>query len=314
MNLTIFLNKIRNRIEIKRTFKSAAFVLQNGKYFVQGNCFSYINEASRHKGFIIKIKSNKKHNYLMKDGFFNITPYKYLFMDSKTVFSFIRGEERYYLIKKNVGELLPKLPYKTMEAFFIDDKKLLVSNVIKGVQYDDEDHLWRFINHYLNSINPDFVENKKMKMSNAVNDVLFYPQHGDCHSKNVFWDDKENPTLIDLDDVNSYPVFYDIFYYVIASKHEEAFLFFKSIKFGESLKKFGDKNSLFVNKDVVDFYVGAYAYFWINQMKKNMTFHEIGFYLQWFEKADLSSYPITSKALAQYKENLKKLGIKHGTN
>lgn len=304
------IEKIKIYLERKNAFKKASFVLQNGKYKIIGNSFYLIDNGDTRCKRYIRIKSKGKHSQCIKEGRYLITPYKLLFMNEEIVFSFVRGDQRFSDIKDNFNLYSARLPYKTMDCSFDDNEKLIVSNHVNGVQNNDENHMWRFIDYYFASIQQKYIEMKSLKMSSEQKNIFYYPQHGDCHSKNIFW--KENtPTLIDIDDVDSYPLFYDVFYYVIASKHEDAFIFFRTKEFVTRLNKFCLTNK-FKNDDIdiVDFYLGAYAYFWINKMKKKMKFHEIYFYLKWFLKGDLSSYPIVSLAIEEYTNNLKKMRIK----
>lgn len=304
------INKIKNRLEIKRAFKVASFVLDNGKYLIKGKTFTLLSNNQKEKGFAVKVKSNRKFETKINKGIVNITPYKILLMNDSVVFSFIRTKERYYNIKNNAINLINKLPYKTMDADFFDEDCLVVSNVIKGIQVDDEEHLWKFIYHYFDSIKLDYIESNEMDMNKNIAVVLFYPQHGDCHPWNIFWNEDE-PVLIDLDDIDSYPLFYDIFYYIIAAKHEDAFSFFRASSFRSIFERFCVTNKLNNEEDNIDYYLSAYIYYWVNKMTLKMNFHEINFYMQWFINTDLSSFPLVEKAINQYKINLNKLRIKN---
>lgn len=302
------LKKIKRFLELKKAFKRASFVLRNGNYCLRENRFYLVQKNNKIHCLKILVRSKEKNPYLLDEGIFKITPYKILFMDDKMVFTFVNGKDRFHAIKENINHYSSKLPYKTMSASYITNRHLIISNVVKGVQYSDDEHLLMLIDHYLREIKITFLDKKQLDMSGISKDVLFYPQHGDCHSKNIFWN-SQIPTLIDLDDVDLYPLFYDVFYYIIASKHEGAFSFFRTKEFEKWLKDFCDKKHITVPDDIIDFYLASYVYYWINKMKPKMSYHEIDFYLKWFVKADLSSYPITSKALEQYKTNLKDLRI-----
>ena len=303
-------NKLKKYYQIKKAFKTASFILQNGKYNIRDNRFIAVQDSNdKSTRLRFRVNSKKKADYLLREGILKITPYKYLFMDNKQVFSFVRGEERFLSIKSNVESNLLKLPYKTMSADFVLDRDLIISNVIKGEQFDDEDHLWLFFDYYLNAINKEFIEERQINMLNGIKSVLFYPQHGDCHSKNIFWNGGI-PTLIDLDDVDSYPLFYDVFYYIIASFHEEAFKLLRTDRVTEKLKVFFSNFGLPCPQNVIDYYLAAYVYFWVNKMKRKMPFHEINFYLKWFAKTDLSSFSLTAEAIEKYRRKLADLNIK----
>ena len=304
----IFL-KIHYYLDIRKALKSLSFVLENGRYYIEGNKLYRCEPDSSHYKHIFKIRSKDKYLVVLKEGVFKITPYKYLLLNNDMVFTVVRGNKRYAHIREKLDSYLDKIPYKTMACKFIDKYSLIVSDVVVGNQYDDDAHLQQFIDYYFKHLDLSHIERKKVDMSSKVEEVIFYPQHGDCYCKNIFWRNGE-PILIDLDDVDLYPLFYDIFYHVIASKHEEAFTFFRNAKFQ------GIINSFFADKinetkcDIIDLYLGAYVYFWVNRMERKMTHHEIYFYLQWFEKANLSAFPTVMNAIEQYRRNLKLLGIK----
>lgn len=305
----ILTNKIQAHFERKKAFKKASFVLQNGRYSIAGNRFCLSNSNGKKSGRYIRIETKDKNKHLLNEGMFVVTPYKFIFLSDNIVFSFIRGKQRFVTIKNNINLYLSRIPYRTMNCFFVCNKELIVSNFVHGTQFDDDKHLWLFIDYYLKSIKRNFISIKSMIMHIETKNIMFYPQHGDCHAKNIFWSNNL-PTLIDLDDIDNYPIFYDIFYFAIASKHENAFVFFRSKDFETKLKDFCSLNGLDIEGDVIDLYLGAYVYYWVNKMKRKMKYHEIHFYLRWFEKADLSSYPTVSNAMKEYSNNLKKMRIK----
>ncbi len=301
-----FIFKIKTYLDRKRAFKKATFVLENGKYKINSNAFS-LTKSGKYR---VKIRSKNKYDILIKEGNYIVTPYKFLFLNKDIVFSFVRGRQRYEIIKKNFDLYSSNLMFKTMDCSFVEEKNLIVSNCVKGDQYSDDYHMFVLIDFYVKSINKKYLESFLINMSGENIEILFYPQHGDCHAKNIFWNDTE-PTLIDLDDIDKYPLFYDIFYYVIASKHEEAFALFKTKMFQDKLFNFCITNNIKCSEDIVDLYLSAYIYFWINKMHKNMKYHDIHFYMRWFESGDLSLYPNVSRALKEYYNNLKTMRIKN---
>lgn len=302
-----FILKLNRYINIRKAFKSLSFVLENGMCYIEGDKFFLIKNIGSHQRFSFKIKSKEKYVTLLKEGSFKITPYKYLLLGESVVYTVVRGKERFNCIQEKLTSYRDQLPYKTMECKFIGKRNLIISNVITGKQFNDDAHLKQFIEYYFKHINSKLFANKRVDMNGIKKEIVFYPQHGDCYSKNIFWNGSE-PTLIDLDDVDLYPLFYDVFYHVIASKHEAAFKFFRNENFQTSVRRiFADKTNA---SDIVDLYLGAYVYFWVNKMERKMKFHEINFYLQWFEKADLSTYPNVLMAMETYRKNLKSLGIR----
>lgn len=299
--------KLKQYINIRKAFKSLSFVLENGMYCIEGESFFLIKDNGSHHRFSFKIKSKDKCMALLKEGSFKITPYKYLLLGESVVCTVVRGKERFNCIQEKLTSYRNQLPYRTMECKFVNKRNLIISNVITGKQFNDDAHLEQFIEYYFKHIDSKFFVNKRIDMNGIKKEVVFYPQHGDCYSKNIFWSDLE-PTLIDIDDVDLYPLFYDVFYHLIASKHEAAFKFFRNENFQTSIRKiFADKTNV---SDIVDLYLGAYVYFWVNKMERKMKFHEINFYLQWFEKADLSTYPTVLAAMETYRKNLKSLGVR----
>ncbi|MCR4661094.1 MAG: hypothetical protein K5765_03710 [Clostridia bacterium] len=303
-----FFNKIDNRLKIKKAFLKCSFVLKNGKYNIRGNDFFIKPKDNAIFFSTFKIKSNNKFSYLLDKGKIYITPYKTLLMDDKLVFTFVKGFDRFSSIKKNIQLFANRLPYKVMSTKFDDDHNLIISDVVKGDQFNDEERLWMFVQFYFKNIKKKFFEVKTLNMCEKSEDVIFYPQHGDCHTKNIFWKD-DKIQLIDADDINLYPLLYDVFYYIIASKHEEAFKLFCSGNFLALVQEFCNINGISYDNSFVDKYLASYIYYWVNQMNIINDPKTIHFYIRWFENADLSQFPMTSTALGKYKMNLQNQGI-----
>lgn len=301
--------KFKGYLDIKKSFKLASFVLENGKYYIENGKFFFIKPNDKRRCVCFKVKSKNKNPRLFNEGSFLFTPYKLLLINKDMACTFVRDSQRYNLIQEKLNNYLTKLPYKTMECTFLSEYNLIISNVVKGNQFNDDKHLYQFIEYYFKHINPNNFEKKVVDIGNDRKEVIYCPQHGDCYSKNIFWNNEE-PTLIDLDDVDLYPLFYDTFYHIIASKHENAFCIFKSDSFKTKIRNFYQNKVGNFASDLVDFYLGAYVYFWVNKMERKMKFHEIHFYLQWFEKADLSSFPTVLKAMEKYRNNLRIFRIK----
>lgn len=301
-------NKIDNRLKIKKAFLKCAFVLKNGKYNIRGNDFFIKPKDNAIFLSVFKIKSNNKFSYLLDKGKIFITPYKTLLMDDKLVFTFVKGFDRFSSIKKNIQLFANRLPYKIMSTKFDDDHNLIISDVVKDDQFNDEERMWMFVQFYFKNIKKKYFEVKTLNMCEKSEDVIFYPQHGDCHTKNIFWKDDEIQ-LIDADDINLYPLLYDVFYYIIASKHEEAFKLFLSGDFLVSVQEFCSIKGISYDNSFVDKYLASYIYYWVNQMNIINDPKTIHFYIRWFENADLSQFPMTSTALGKYKTNLQNQGI-----
>ena len=90
------LNKIKSYLNIKRAFKGS-FVLKNGTYCLKGNSFFLFENKNAKSKVLIKVKTKDKFNSVIQGGIFKITPYKTLFMDEKTVFTFINNKNSYHI-------------------------------------------------------------------------------------------------------------------------------------------------------------------------------------------------------------------------
>ena len=296
--MILSIKKIKKFFVYKKVFGFASTILNNGYYQVRGDIFEIQPKGG--VGFLRVHSKDKIMNQLNK-GTFRITKFKYIFMNEQNVYTFIPNKERYQKILQRISIYKSNLPYKTMTTEFVESKQLIVSDVIKGEKYNDEEHLWMFVSQYLNAIQLNHLKKRSITFLDQKYLFLYYPQHGDCQSRNIIW--KENcPFLIDLDDVNHYPLFYDVFYYIIMSKREGAFDFFKQEKFAECVESFCKKSQLNKIPNFIDYYLFAYVLDRLKNTTKDTAYKMAGWHLQYFVKANLSSFPLLQTAINEYKK------------
>lgn len=296
----------------KRSLKKMSLVIQNGTYFIQDKTFCLKNDISSQSFFLklfrVKIHSKEKVDKSVSSGIFFETPYKRAIVSKDNAFYFIKDKSRYCTIKNKVTSYQNLLGYKTMKMCFDDAHRLITSDHVVGNIHRDEEHFWLFLDKYFNSYTHIKKRCVEIDMNGKKSPVWYCPQHGDCHPGNIFWKN-DDFTLIDLDDIDDYPLFYDVFYYALSFYHQDAFSIFKSSKFDSFVEKFVSKTRIDC-EDVIDYYLASYLYFWVNQMNKNTKFFDINFYVRWFDGADLSCFKLTEEAFDKYKKNIRMFNIR----
>lgn len=311
MNLLI--SRMKEISKIKRALNGASFVLENNNYYFNNNSFSLSFAdcgLSKFKSSFRKvhISSSEKNIILLKKGSFHLTPYKTILLGENNAFYFFKNLDNYNDVKRRILSLSSSLGFEIMRSEFLDNHALLISNIVEGKQFKDEGHLSKLMTNLFSLYNAERKDVGERLIDGVDGHVLFMVQHGDCHLGNVFWS-SNSFSLIDLDDINYYPFFYDIFYLFLSFYHEKAFDIFRSEKFRNDVELAAKKHNI-ADQNIVDKYLSAYLYYWVNQMKSDTKFFDIFFYVRWFLNADLTGFPSVVAAIEKYKENLNLYRIK----
>lgn len=305
------IDKIVEVLRKRRNLKKIAFVLENGCYIFNGSEFS----LEKNKKIIKRTKPHLKCSIFSKNkldvfyasGSLKETKYKTIYIFENTVYYLYKDMTVYLSLKEKYGLYKKKLIYKTIDLNFDDNYKMVKSEKINGLLFEDEYHFNLFQNFYLEKIKEAPIVKKELNISGQKMSILFAPQHGDIHKRNLFWT-SNTFCLIDLDDIDNYPLFYDLFYAYLSFKHESAFEYFHTDKFSNNVLKcyiFFDKTH-HPKIDIVDLYLSQYVQFWINKINKDTDPFEPYFYLRWFFNANLNNFQLTKSALDSYFEMAKK--------
>lgn len=284
-------------------FRKTTLFLEPGKYFFDNESFSKQNKNDRYP-FWDKIRifiRNKSNVGLHASGSCFIGKYKAkLFFEDIIVF-YVFNKKRYEITKANYYLFHEKLNYNFVEYYFCDHDKRIITNVIDGVVYNDDAHFQKFLNvimdqYVLNNV----VERKQI---DDFTNVPFFVQHGDCKNNNILWK-LEEPILIDLEAVDSYPIFYDLFYYVFSTKKTDAPVFLKKIR--PVLEKFlvdrGFGGSL-------DYYLSCYLCYLTKYLSRKYSQSVFGFYFGWINYSDYSEFPILSQKIKFVLNEAKRIGF-----
>lgn len=281
-----------------------SLVLYSGLYTITDNCLEFLDKKSADAKNSIKIKSKKKINFIVKGGRFFETQYKRCLIGTNKVFSFIKGKNRYLLIKENYLSNKNKLPYDIPSAIFVDKYKLIILNYVKGEFYSDSHHFNEVLDYLFSSYIDIKATLKNVKLDKTDFSLQFCSQHGDCHMKNIVWHDSTF-TFIDVDDINNYPLFYDLFYFIFHSlKFDEINKLLNNKKFIEKFNRIIKYRNLSENS--FDVYLTAVINCWLEDYKATGNKKDLYFYYKWIENIDLKSFPLAFSIWSEIRKILNK--------
>lgn len=235
----------KEKITLKRiliwlfSFRFIIFINNKNQTFFEGDLVYFLNTLEISK---VDIKIFDQKNNLMLVCYPN--------------------EDRFMLAKKRFD--CAKLIFPTNEKKF-DKKKLLSSEaIINGFSDKNKDletlkKLFNFYNNYFKKM----VETNNFKKNN-VGDILIM-QHGDLSEDN-FTIYNSNLIFIDFDNLNYYPLYFDIFFYIYHLKEHGFPLFYNML----SNNKLDSCFCLFYNYKVSDYIQLFEKYFYgvMNEKRK----------------------------------------------
>lgn len=202
---------IKSRKATKDNCLRFASYIKKGWYFLSVNkstfCFIKTN-------FLRVLISLKRAYFLKGNGPFSSFSIisgteKINFITNKFVVSqYFTSDVSLDKIRENIEKYLPKLQLPHSDYLKFDDKKKeFLTNTVLGNSFSDKSHTVKLMSTIINKA---LVSEVKIIVVNKV-PVMFLVQHGDAYGNNIIWQDDDNFTCIDNENVGLYPAFYDAF-------------------------------------------------------------------------------------------------------
>lgn len=308
MNVRKIIQKVQKAQERRAFLNKISFLLKSGTYFIERRQFYRLQNPRfkelKHHFKTVRIKPKNSYKFTYDHGRYHISPYKYVVIFEDYTYYLTKERKRYIHIKERLLSFENKIPYLIPEVSFDDSRQMMILNTVSGNQHNDEKHFHQFIQYCFESLKHTDISVKAMAMGEQCRDIVFCVQHGDCNNRNILWDDYDNITLIDLDDINEYPMFYDLFYYILSVCHESAFSFYQQNEFILQIKQICEAHHIQFKEETIDIYLAAYVYYHVNKLTRGARYHDSYFYLKFFMSSDLSAYPITLQAIHDYRKKL----------
>ena len=310
--------RTRFRLLNARTcIRKMGFILEAGLYFTDGENFRPAEKGDLNPFRLIRIGSGKKYPKTYTEGKCFITSYHWTLVFDDYSYQIEKHPERYEHKAERVREYWHKLPYPTMEVILDDDYRLYIYRTVHGKNYFndgkkfDEDHFYDYLDFLFSSLIHADIQHEKVFMKDAVCDICYCVQHGDPYYKNVIWTDN-GPVIIDTDDIGYFPLFYDVFHFLIHSSHRKVFSnvyeFMRTEEFQSRMEETCRKLGIEHSGNVADLYLAALIYHFINRMDEYIRLIHIDYIMHRYEHADLSGFPLVSEAVEEYHARLKRYG------
>lgn len=284
-SIAMLKNKVKRYFQIKRALKYAKYLLANGQYYVDDKTICKL-DANKNKHFYekFKVKTKKKNITPVEWLYFTITKYKKIFVSEDQCYFYIKSRKRYELFKNNYSKYAQMLPYKHINLNFYDENKMVIGETAKGTKFRNNERFEETLNLLFDTNLSQEVDYKNLLVNDENIEVPFFVQHGDFKNSNVIWNETDY-CLIDLEEVNEYPAFYDLFFYVFLSKPQTFIETLFSDFFINRTKNFwlSKNKDLHFDRDYffVDYSLSIYLSFVLEKYKSEHTKEFFDYYLFW---------------------------------
>ena len=305
-------------LNARTCIRKMSFMLEDGLYFTDGENFRPAEKGDLNPFRLIRIGSGKKYPKTYTEGKCYITSCHWTFVFDDYTYQIEKQQERYNHKAERIREYWGKLPYPAMEVILDDNYRMYIYRTVQGRNYFndkvqfDTDHFYDYLDLLFSSLVNADIQHERMFMKDSVREVCYCVQHGDPYYKNVIWTD-DGPVVIDTDDIGYFPLFYDVFHFLIQSSHgtvfSSAFEYMQTAEFQSRMEETCRKLGLDHSGNVTDLYLAALIYYHINRMNDYTRFVHIDYTMHCYENVDLSGFPLVSEAVEEYHDRLKRYGV-----
>lgn len=305
--------KISYRFSLRTFFKKVSFLLSSGKYFVGDKHFAKYQEGGIKKFSdrlrIIKIGDTHPYPHKYDSGDFFETTYKRGILTNDFAYFVFKDGLRFKQTKEHLDAYLNKLSYQKPLISFDEEKSMVILERVYGNHQTSEEYFALFCDYLLDKLRVQ-ITNKIGDDRDAVLDKGFYVvQHGDCKNSNIIWNDYA-PTMIDMEAIDLYPLFYDYFYYVFITKKESAISFLEGQENREKMLAVVTGFKVPRVPDLLDYYLSAYIDYWSGRIDVTFKKWQIDFYLWWVDKIELEKFPLCKESTMLLKDKIKFYKVK----
>ncbi len=304
------INQLLSVYKKRHYFKKGKRFLVSGTYLINGDNFKLVKSKRESKDAkswnFVKIRNKKTNLNKYSDGKFVIGFYKAKFILKDQIYFFLYNKNQYCrteeLYKKYSSYIFFKHP---IYAFDKTNFEISVP-IVDGCIYDDDKHSDMFLHLLMQQYNNERIS--EIRTIDSFENVPFYIQHGDCKNANIIWKN-DVPTLIDLESVNSYPIFYDFFYYLLMTKGKN---------FPLSLNNYSHDVDVICSRlkignpkiNNIDYFLSCYLTYLSSYASKKYPEKVIDFYFRWITYSGLEKYPILKAKIRELSAKLAKEGFK----
>ena len=301
-------------LNLRSCFRKMSFLLENGQYYAKDRHFQMISDHTEKNPLrMFNVYSDRKYQTLYTEGQYYFTQYHYTFVFDDYTYQIDKGMNRYDDISRRINLYKDRIPYHGMNVSTCDEYRMIISETVHGDnEYNHKGQFRRlfpeimvFLFASLRNAEPAL---ERMKMKDGTEDVYFCVQHGDLHYDNVIIT-KDGPVLIDYDDIDYYPLFYDVFFCALHNKHFDAFNYFRSESFTDLFKETCEHLKIEYDEETIDFYLSACLYYYRNVLEERKGFPGLDYYLEPYMHGDHTGFPLTQEALDAFPALIKKYSI-----
>lgn len=288
-----------------RYFKNGKTYLKDGVYYLDGQSFYQLNSNRKDIKPWNKVKIQKKNKLYSTEyssGIYVVGQYKAKFLFKDYIVFFVYSRKRFCETMEKYNSYVSFITYDVASYSFDVSKKMIATTMINGERHNDDSHFNAFINKICEQYLPSKIYQKK-DINNFKN-IPFFIQHGDCKNSNIIWQGNK-PILIDLEAIDSYPIFYDLFYYIFITKKENTTEVLDDIRTSIINVLYKIKSNC--DFDPLDYYLSCYFAFLCNYISKKCSSFVAKFYLGWINYITRSDYPLLNKEINKAKKLVRKI-------
>ena len=305
--------RTRRLLEIRRCFRSFSFMLDDGVYYFKDHAF---HPASRKERInllrTIRIRSGRKYPVQYTQGHYYITKEHFTFVFDDCTYQLSNASQRYDAISTRIKAYADRLPYQGIRISVDDDNRMIITSTVHGENWfngDEEQfqqqHFHEVMDYLFESLGHAEIQTIRTEMNGTVYDVYSCVQHGDVLYDNIILTD-DGPVLIDIGEIDLFPLFYDVFFYAVHSQsipvEGGAFAYFRTAGFMQRVKETCAKLGIEYYDGLIDLYLAAQVWFRIREREADAPQYFVDHYVDRFEKADLQGFPMTQEAVGEYRK------------